>query len=242
MTIGHGELSGGSAPEAAEAWAPSGAGQRARSASGAALVALARSGDRAAADELANRFTKPAYLVALQLLGNPEDARDAAQNALMRFFARLDRLEPGRPIRPWLFTIVRNAARDLARRRSVRRSDSLDEAREEFGAEVIDTTADPEADRRRHELRRDIWRALGRLTPKEREILVLRDYQDLTYAEIAAVLSVPVGTVMSRLHRARRSLRALLEADYGPRSGADAGRGSQGSTGGRSDRGGGDRG
>ena len=203
-------------------------------------MALSRSGDPAAANELANRFTKPAYLVALQLLGNPEDARDAAQNALMRFFARLDRLEPGRPIRPWLFTIVRNAARDLARRRSVRRSDSLDEAREEFGAQVIDTSADPEADRRRHELRRDIWRALGRLTPKEREILVLRDYQDLSYAEIAAVLSVPVGTVMSRLHRARRSLRALLEADYGPHDRGPGARSPDGSTDDRDDRGGGD--
>lgn len=240
MTIARGDLPGGPPPDPGDTW--DGAAQ---AASGPALVARARSGDRAAADELASRFAKPAYLVALQLLGNPEDARDAAQTALMRFFTRLDRLEPGRPIRPWLFTIVRNAALDLARRRTVRRSDSLDEAREEFGAEVIDESADPEADRRRHELRRDIWRALGRLTEKEREILVLRDYQDLTYAEIAAVLSVPVGTVMSRLHRARRALRGLLEAEYGPRArsfgGAPAGE-RQTSAHGRTDRGGGDRG
>jgi len=190
------------------------------------LAELARAGDRVAADELARRFGRPAYLLALQLLGNPEDARDAAQTALMSFFSRLDRLEPGRPVRPWLLTIVRNAAVDLMRRRTVRRSDSLEERREEFGVQVIDHHADPEADSRRSELRRDLWRALGRLTPKEREILVLRDYQDLTYAEIANVLSIPVGTVMSRLHRARRSLRSLLEADYGPGRSGDRRRGS----------------
>ena len=112
MTIARGDLPGGPSAGAD----PGGKGVdgaaagRPRSARGRRWWRCARSGDRAAADELASRFTKPAYLVALQLLGNPEDARDAAQNALMRFFARLDRLEPGRPIRPWLFTIVRNAA------------------------------------------------------------------------------------------------------------------------------------
>lgn len=238
MTIAPGDLSG---PRSADR-----AGEPSAERSGAAgslvpsaLVTLARSGDRAAADELARRFVRPAYLLALQLLGNPEDARDASQNALMSFFSRLDRLEPGRPVRPWLLTIVRNASLDLMRRRTVRRSDSLDERREEFGAEVIDRHADPEADSRRSELRRDLWCALGRLKPKEREILVLRDYQDLTYAEIANVLSIPVGTVMSRLHRARRSLRSQLEADYGP---GGFGSRSRGSTEHEHDRRGGDHG
>ena len=182
----------------------------------AELALRARGGERLAANELARRLGPPAYVLALQLLGDSEDARDAAQDALLRFFAHLDRLDPARPVRPWLFAIVRNASRDLGRRRSVRRSDSLDEAREERGVEVIDGAADPEADSRRRELQRDIWRALHRLDAREREILVLRDYQDLSYAEIADVLSIPLGTVMSRLHRARRSLRELLEAEYGP--------------------------
>lgn len=182
---------------------------------GTDLVLRARAGDAEAREELARAFGRPAYLLALQLLGNPEDARDAAQDGLMRFFSRLDRLDPGRPVRPWLLAIVRNAARDLARRRRVRRASSLEGASEAFGVELIDAAPDPEARSRRQELRRKVWRGLGELRDAEREILVLRDYQDLSYAEIAAVLGIPMGTVMSRLHRARRSLAALLAGDYG---------------------------
>ncbi len=189
------------------------------------LVLRARSGDREAREELARAFGRPAYLLALQLLGNPEDARDAAQEGLMRFFSRLDRLDPGRPVRPWLLAIVRNAARDLARRRRVRQASSLDAAGEAFGVELIDDAPGPETLSRREELRRKVWRALGELRETEREILVLRDYQDLSYAEIAAVLGVPLGTVMSRLHRARRALRALLAGDYAERPGADSAEG-----------------
>ncbi len=179
------------------------------------LVLRARSGDREAREELARTFGRPAYLLALQLLGNPEDARDAAQDGLLRFFSRLDRLDPGRPVRPWLLAIVRNAARDLARRRRVRQASSLEEANEDYGVELIDAAPGPEDLSRRGELRRKVWSALGELRDAEREILVLRDYQDLSYSEIAGVLGIPVGTVMSRLHRARRALGALLSGDYG---------------------------
>ncbi len=192
---------------------------------GTELVLRARSGDREAREELARTFGRPAYLLALQLLGNPEDARDAAQDGLMRFFSRLDRLDPGRPVKPWLLAIVRNAARDLARRRRVRQASSLEGANEAFGIELIDAAPDPETLSRREELRRKVWQALGELREPEREILVLRDYQDLSYAEIAGVLGVPVGTVMSRLHRARRSLGALLAEDYGGRRTTNSGEG-----------------
>jgi RNA polymerase sigma-70 factor (ECF subfamily) len=181
------------------------------------LVARARGGDRAACEELAQRFRRPAFLLALQLLGNREDAFDVAQDALLRFFTSLHRFEAGRPVKPWLLAIVRNRARDLQRRARVRRAQSLDEEPEEgYGLQVIDERADPEADSRRSQLRRKLWQALGQMPHAQREILVLRDYQDLSYAEIAAVLSIPLGTVMSRLHRARRTLRGLLEEDYGP--------------------------
>ncbi len=174
------------------------------------LVVRAQSGEREAREELARRHGRSAYLLALQLLGNPADAQDVAQEALLGFFAGLRRLDPERPILPWLFTIVRNRARDHWRRQKVRRAESLDAVGEGLGRQVVDERADPEADAHRAELRRRVWRALGELPPAKREILVLRDYHDLTYAEIASVLEIPLGTVMSRLHGARKALRAGL--------------------------------
>ncbi|HEX4952784.1 MAG TPA: sigma-70 family RNA polymerase sigma factor [Thermoanaerobaculia bacterium] len=177
------------------------------------LVSLARSGDAAACDELARRFRQPAYLLALQLLGDQEDALDVAQDSLLRFFTKLHRFRSGLPVKPWLLSIVRNRALDLVRRKKVRRAEPLENEEGDYRPELIDHGVDPETDYARRELKERLWRALGLLPANQREILVLRDYQDLSYAEIARVLDVPVGTVMSRLHRARAGLRVLLERE-----------------------------
>jgi RNA polymerase sigma-70 factor (ECF subfamily) len=181
-------------------------------ASDAELVVRARRGEREAAELLAVRCRRPAYLLALQLLREPEDALDVAQDALLSLFSTLDRVGAGRPVRPWLFAIVRNRARDLLRRRRVRRHQPLAAEDPEAGVELVATAPRPDADAERAELQRRVWRALAALPPAHREVLVLRDYQDLAYDEIAGVLRVPIGTVMSRLHRARRALRERLVA------------------------------
>ncbi len=177
------------------------------------LVRRARKGDVTAREELAIAHRRAAYLLALQLLGNRDDALDASQDALLRFFSTLDRFRPEQPVRPWLYSIVRNRCRDLMRRGRVRRAESLDSSDEEhWRPELVDASADPELDAARAELRRKVFAALGTLGQEHREILVLRDYQDLSYQEIASVLRVPRGTVMSRLHRARKALGAALHA------------------------------
>lgn len=174
------------------------------------LVVQARSGVAAAREELARRYREPAYLLGLQLLGNREDALDVAQEAMLRFFATLDRFREDRPVRPYLLRIVRNRAHDLWRRRRVRRAESLDDLSRYH--QIADVRPGPEESARRTELRRRVWRGLAQLPPAKREILLLRDYHDLSYSEIAAVLGIPVGTVMSRLHAARKALRAILIA------------------------------
>jgi RNA polymerase sigma-70 factor (ECF subfamily) len=180
------------------------------------LVVQARSGVAAAREELARRYREPAYLLGLQLTGNREDALDVAQDALLRFFATLDRFEAERPVRPYLLRIVRNRVMDLWRRRRLRRAESLDDG--ELPRQIVDERPGPEETARRAELRQRIWRAVSSLAPAKREILVLRDYHDLAYAEIAKVLDIPIGTVMSRLHAARKALREVLVADgLGPR-------------------------
>ncbi|MDX1501903.1 MAG: RNA polymerase sigma factor [Thermoanaerobaculia bacterium] len=179
------------------------------------LVARAREGQDDAREALAAQCRQTAYTFALQLLGDPDDALDVAQESVLRFFLKLRRFDPSRPLRPWLLTIVRNQVRDLWRRRRVRRADSLDDQDADLSREVVDPTADPERDASRVELRRRLWRALSALPPKLREILVLRDYHDLSYSEIAGVLEIPAGTVMSRLHRARAELRRQLGDERG---------------------------
>ena len=108
------------------------------------LVVEAQAGGRAALDELARRLRRPAYVLALQLVGNRDDALDIAQDALLRLFQHLGRVAPDRPVRPWLFAIVRNRARDLWRSRAARPSESLD-ARPDLSAHLTAPTGDPEA-------------------------------------------------------------------------------------------------
>jgi len=174
----------------------------------AQTVMLAQQGEAEALDELARNCRQQAYVFALQLIGQPDDALDVAQDAMVRFFRSLGRFDPSRPVRPWLLRIVRNLVRDRARRLRVRRTESLEPANEDaIRFEPHDEAPDPEALASRRELQALLWKCLQELHPRYREVLVLRDYQDLSYADIATTLKIPRGTVMSRLHRARRLLQ-----------------------------------
>jgi len=175
------------------------------------LVSRARDGEADAREELAQQAGDRAYVFALQLTRQPDTAKDIAQDSVVRFFRSLDRFDDDQSVEPWLFSIVRNQVRDHARREKVRRHDSLDAWLESGGQRAADPEAtDPALTAERHELRQRVWRAISELTDAHREIVVLRDYHDLPYREIAAVLSIPEGTVMSRLHAARVNLREIL--------------------------------
>ncbi len=175
------------------------------------LVDQALAGRREARETLARRHRQAAYLLALQMLGNRDDAMDVAQEAMLRFFSSLGTFDRERRVQPWLFAIVRNQVRDLWRRRKRRPGEELGEAGEALTRHLVDPGANPEANLRRNELKHRVWRALAELTAAQREIIVLRDFHDLSYSDIAGVLDIPIGTVMSRLHGARRQLRARLE-------------------------------
>lgn len=174
------------------------------------LIDQAKAGEPAARDALARRHRQAAYLLALQMLGNRDDAMDVAQDAMLRFFSTLASFDARRRVQPWLFTIVRNQVRDLWRRRRRRPADSAVES-DALVEQLAAPQPSPEADLRRRELRERVWRALATLPARQREIIVLRDFHDLSYRDLAQVLAIPVGTVMSRLHGARRRLRAQLE-------------------------------
>lgn len=144
-----------------------------------------------------------AHALAIQILGNREDAADAVHDAFAAVLGKTDSYDRDRgPLKPWFLSVVRNRCIDRLRQR---RPSGVD-------VEVLaDPTARPDELAETGERDRQLRSALARLGPDQRQILVLRDYLDLSYAEIAAVLDVAPGTVMSRLHRSRMALRTELE-------------------------------
>ena len=166
----------------------------------------AAAGDRSAFGVLVERYAGVARRVARAVLGNPEDADDAAQDAMLSALVKLDQYDPRRPFGPWLLRIVANAATDRRRRRTVRRVEPLDAALTAGGPRP-DTTAE------RRALGDRLRQALAELPERRRVAVVLFDVDGYSHAEIAAVLGIPEGTVRSEVFHARRRLRALL-ADW----------------------------
>jgi RNA polymerase sigma-70 factor, ECF subfamily len=167
------------------------------------LVARARAGDREAFGELVERYAAAARRVARAVLGDADDADDAAQDAMLSALVKLGQYDPRRPFGPWLLRIVANAATDRRRRRTVRRTEPLD-AGLAAGGTRPDTTTE------RRALAERLRQALAELPERRRIAVVLFDVEGYTHAEIAGVLGIPEGTVRSEVFHARRRLRALL--------------------------------
>lgn len=161
-------------------------------------------------EPLVRAYEGPALRIAAGMLGgDPERARDAVQEAFVRAWEGLDGYDADRPFGPWFFGILRNRCRDLARSEGARRE------RERRAAGDRGTVGAGRRDGRRRserrEARREVWEALDRLSEAHREVLVLKELQGFSYAEIAEILDVPDGTVASRLYHARDALREALE-------------------------------
>ena len=153
-----------------------------------------------------------AYNLARWLVGNPHDAEDVVQESFTRAFQAVDRFRGG-DARTWLLTIVRNTAVNFLERRRPR----LEVAWSEHLPEPVDRAADPETALVNRARRDRVRGAIEQLPAEYRETLVLREIEGLSYKEIAAVLGVPMGTVMSRLSRARNLLLEELMPEKGGR-------------------------
>jgi len=141
---------------------------------------------------------------ALGMLGDREEAREAAQDALAKAYAARERYDPSKPFYPWMYRIVRNTCLDRIAKGRLRRSAPLDEGR------VRSTAPNAELVLAREREHARLWTAMSTLSEEHREILNLRHFQDLSYAEIAELIGVAEGTVMSRLFRARRALAKVM--------------------------------
>jgi len=167
-------------------------------------------------EELALPHLDAAYNLARWLTRNDHDAHDVVQEAYMRAFRFFDGFH-GDNARSWLLAIVRNTCYTwLRQNRGFRVNTSLDELRDSGAADAALAAIDPsEEDPEKRMLREDdktmLNHALGRLPEEFREVLVLKELEDLSYREIAAITGVPLGTVMSRLSRARKLLHKHLQ-------------------------------
>ena len=178
------------------------------------LVQRAREGELAAFNSLVLRHQDAAYGLALRFLSSREAAQDATQEAFIRAYRVIGSFR-GERFRSWLFSIVANACRDELRRRRRRPQRSLDEAREQpdrADLDPVDPDPTPEAQALSGELREVLERSLMQLPEDWRLVVVLSDVQGLSYEEVAEAAGVPLGTVKSRLSRARARLREILLA------------------------------
>jgi len=167
-------------------------------------VARALAGDRAAFGILVERYAASVRRVALAVLGDPDDADDAAQDALLAALTNLRQYDAARPFGPWLMRVVANAATDRRRRRRVRHTEPLDPRLAAGGVA-------PDAETQRRALGQRLREALAQLPERRRIAVVLFDVEGYSHAEIAHVLGIPEGTVRSEVFHARRALRPLLQ-------------------------------
>ena len=174
--------------------------------SDAELVRKATSGDSRALDALVERHAPKVNRLASQLLGDFEEARDAAQESLVKLCTRLRQFRGEAQFATWLHRLVVNTCRDRMAFQRVRRTEPLVE-----DSRATDEESDPTRLAALADLRRDVAEALARLSPKQRAAVVLRDSFGLSYTEIARVASIPVGTAKCYVHRARARMKAHLE-------------------------------
>src|SRR6185503_6808285 len=174
------------------------------------LVRLIREGGPDAFEELVRRTRRPAYRLARRITRNHEDADDVVQDSYVKAYRALNRFDPARAFGPWFLTIVARSALSRIRQRARRATVPLDEPGPD-GTTLAEKIPDAEMDVASMQRLMDVEEALASLSEEHRAILALRVDGDLPYSEIANALDLPVGTVMSRLARAREALLEEVE-------------------------------
>jgi RNA polymerase sigma-70 factor (ECF subfamily) len=175
-----------------------------------AIVRAACAGDRAAFGTLVRLYQRRAYAAAYALTGNREDALELAQEGFVRAWRAMSRFDPAMPFHPWLYRIIRNLSLNHLKKRRRRGEQSLT-AMVENGYDVRDAGPGPRGAAEHGDLVSDIQQAMASLTEDQQEILRMRHFLEMSYLEIAQALAIPQGTVMSRLHAARKNLRRAME-------------------------------
>src|SRR5216684_1588154 len=178
-----------------------------------ALVRAAQAGDMAAFEELVVRHRDKIYARAYSMMRNEEEAVDLSQEAWVKGWQRLKQFQGEASFGTWMTRIVINLCLDQLRKQKRHRTESIEALDEESGGverQMPPVIVNPTAGLERGELRQRIDRALGQLSYEHRTVLVLHEFEEMEYKEIAKTMKCSIGTVMSRLFYARRKLAALL--------------------------------
>lgn len=181
------------------------------------LVEESRKGNVEAFEELIKDYKKSAYNIALRVLRNVEDAEDASQEALIKIFKSINNFNMESTFKVWMYRIVVNTCIDFKRKKSIN-AVSIDETIDlgsgrEIQREISDESNNPDALIDRNFSTQLVNDAIGKLEDDFKTIIILRDIKGFTYGEISEILSCNLGTVKSRLSRARKSLKELLEKE-----------------------------
>lgn len=182
------------------------------------VIESCKAGDEKAFAEIVLAYQRKVFNIALRILGNMEEAKDLAQEVFLSVFQSIKDLREEAKFEPWLTQITLNHCRNrwkYLKRRRYFNSNSLDDPIEtEDGSmpmQIYDLSDNPEIHAEKKMIRQWIQRGLLELKEEQRELIVLRDLQGLSYEEIGKVFSLPEGTVKSKIHRARMDLKEILE-------------------------------
>ncbi len=182
------------------------------------LVRLAKDGNVAAFETLIGEYQKRIFAIAYRMIQNPEDAADLTQEVIVKIFKHLDKFQGNSKFSTWVYRIATNTCLDeLKKTRRNTTVYSLDkEIETEEGSlmgELPDQGATPEQAAEKKAVQTAVRVAIGRLNPEHKKVIVLRDLQGLSYEEIAEIINCSVGTVKSRISRARENLKKILSQD-----------------------------
>ncbi|MDX2079545.1 MAG: sigma-70 family RNA polymerase sigma factor [Terrimicrobiaceae bacterium] len=171
-----------------------------------------RRGDTHAFDQIVTAYRSAVFARIVQIVRNPDDAHDLAQDTFVRAWKSLAKFDGRHAFSSWLLRIATNAAIDHCRRMHHRASEEWDEQSPSADSRTTPAASPrPDTQADEPEIRRRIEQAIGELSPDQRAVLLLREVEGLSYEEIAAELSCSMGTVMSRLFHARKKMQLLLK-------------------------------
>jgi len=157
---------------------------------------------------LVEKYKKQAYFLALGMVGNTDDAYDISQEAFIRVYSSAKTFDETQKFFPWFYAIVANLCRNLLRKRRVGSARLIDMADVDY---ILTDGATPEGAYEISEQKRRLFEAMGKLSFADKEIINLYHFRNMSYDEIAELLDIPRGTVMSRLYYARKRLGKFME-------------------------------